>query len=132
MKISFENKIFLGFIVNILVVIASGSIFIARLNKQRDTSMDNTLDWIEISLFALTIVLLIIVYFIIRSQLQTNKISQKLLYENKQLLRSIIDYTSSPIFIKKLNGEYLLINKQFGDLFKIPMKKYWEKRIMIS
>jgi transcriptional regulator with PAS, ATPase and Fis domain len=83
-------------------------------------------------LFALTIVLLIIVYFIIRSQLQTNKISQKLLYENKQLLRSIIDYTSSPIFIKKLNGEYLLINKQFGDLFKIPMKKYWEKRIMIS
>jgi preprotein translocase subunit YajC len=132
MKISFENKIFLGFIVNILVVIASGSIFIARLNKQRDTSMDNTLDWIEISLFALTIVLLIIVYFIIRSQLQTNKISQKLLYENKQLLRSIIDNTSSPIFIKKLNGEYLLINKQFGDLFKIPMKKYWEKRIMIS
>jgi preprotein translocase subunit YajC len=132
MKISFENKMFLGFIVNILVVIASGSIFIARLNKQRDTSMDNTLDWIEISLFALTIVLLIIVYFIIRSQLQTNKISQKLLYENKQLLRSIIDNTSSPIFIKKLNGEYLLINKQFGDLFKIPMKKYWEKRIMIS
>jgi PAS domain-containing protein len=132
MKISFENKIFLGFMVNILVVIASGSIFIARLNKQRDTSMDNTLDWIEISLFALTIVLLIIVYFIIRSQLQTNKISQKLLYENKQLLRSIIDNTSSPIFIKKLNGEYLLINKQFGDLFKIPMKKYWEKRIMIS
>jgi PAS domain S-box-containing protein len=79
--------------------------------------MDNTLDWIEIS-FALSIVLLIVVYFI-RSQLQANKVSQKLLYENKQLLQSITDNTSSPIFIKKLNGEYLLINKQFGDLFKI-------------
>jgi hypothetical protein len=34
--------------------------------------MDNTLDWIEISLFALSIVLLIVVYFI-RSQLQLIK-----------------------------------------------------------
>ncbi|MGO4817976.1 PAS domain S-box protein [Flavobacterium sp. W22_SRS_FP1] len=119
MKISFEKKIFLGFIVNVLVVIASGWIFIARLNKQRDLTMDTILNWIEVSLFALSIVLLIIVYFIIRSQLHANKISRDLLYENKQLLQSITDNTSSPIFIKKLNGEYLLINKQFGDLFKI-------------
>jgi uncharacterized protein involved in cysteine biosynthesis len=48
MKISFEKKIFLGFIVNILVV--AGWIFITRLNEERDTTMDNTLDWIEISL----------------------------------------------------------------------------------
>jgi PAS domain S-box-containing protein len=119
MKISFEKKIFLGFIVNVLVVIASGWIFIARLNKQRDLTMDTTLDWIEVSLFVLSILLLIIVYFIIRSQLHAKKVSRDLLYENKQLLQSIIDNTSNPIFIKKLNGEYLLINKQFGDLFKI-------------
>jgi PAS domain S-box-containing protein len=119
MKISFEKKIFLGFIVNILVVIASGWIFISRLNKQRDIAMDATLDWIEISLFALSILLLVIVYFIIRSQLHAKKISRNLLDENRQLLQSIIDNTTNPIFIKKLNGEYLLINKQFGDLFKI-------------
>jgi len=119
MKISFEKKIFLGFIINVLVVIASGWIFIARLNRQRDITMDTTLDWIEVSLFALSIILLVIVYFIIRSQLHARKISQDLLYENRQLLQSIIDNTSNPIFIKKLNGEYLLTNRQFGDLFKI-------------
>lgn len=119
MKISFEKKIFLGFIINVLVVIASGWIFISRLNKQRNIMMDSTLDWIEVSLFALSLLLLIIVYFIIRSQLHAKKISRDLLYENKQLLQSIIDNTSNPISIKKLNGEYLLINKQFGDLFEI-------------
>jgi hypothetical protein len=79
-----------------------------RLNEERDTTMDNTLDWIEISLFALSIVLLIVVYFIIRSQLQANKVSQKLLYENKQLLQSITDNTSSPIFIKKIKRRILI------------------------
>jgi uncharacterized protein involved in cysteine biosynthesis len=100
MKISFEKKIFLGFIVNILVVIASGWIFISRLNKQRDIAMDATLDWIEISLFALSILLLVIVYFIIRSQLHAKKISQNLLDENRQLLQSIIDNTTICLKLK--------------------------------
>jgi PAS domain-containing protein len=78
--------------------------------------MDNTLDWIEISLFALSIVLLIVVYFIIRSHKLIK--FHKNYYENKQLLQSITD-TPAPSSLKKLNGEYLLINKQFGDLFKI-------------
>ena len=119
MKISFEKKIFLGFIINLLVVIASGWVFISRLNKHRDQTMDSTLNWIELSLFVLSIILLTIVYFIIRSQLRAKNISQNLLLENKQLLQSIIDNTSNPIFIKKINGEYLLINKQFESLFQI-------------
>jgi PAS domain S-box-containing protein len=119
MKISFEKKVFLGFVINVLVVIASGWIFISRLDKQRDKTMDSKLDGIEVALFALSIILLIVVYFIINSQLKAKKISQKLLFDNRQLLQSIIDNTSNPIFIKRINGEYLLINKQFGDLFKI-------------
>lgn len=119
MKISFEKKVFLGFVINVLVVIASGWIFISRLDKQRDKTMDSKLDWIEVALFALSIILLIVVYFIINSQLKAKKISQKLLFDNRQLLQSIIDNTSNPIFIKRIDGEYILINKQFGDLFKI-------------
>ncbi|WP_278036256.1 PAS domain S-box protein [Flavobacterium nitratireducens] len=65
----------------------------------------------------LSILLLIVVYFIIRTQFKAKEKAQKLLEENKQLLQSIIDNTSSPISIKKLNGEYLLINKNFGELF---------------
>ncbi|MFE3871395.1 PAS domain-containing protein [Flavobacterium sp. ZS1P70] len=119
MKISFEKKIFLGFVINVLVVIASGWIFISRLSSKRDKAMDSRLNWIEIFLFFLSVVLLIVVYFIIRAQLQAKAISQNLLLENKQLLQSIIDNTTNPIFIKKINGEYLLINKQFESLFQI-------------
>ena len=119
MKISFEKKILLGFIINLLVVIASGWIFISRFSKQRDESKDVMLNWIELSLFLLSMILLTIVYFIIRTLLQAKNISQNLLLENKQLLQSIIDNTSNPIFIKKINGEYLLINKEFESLFQI-------------
>ena len=104
MKITFEKKIFLGFIINLLVVIALAWVFISRINKKRDESFDNTLNFTAISLFILSAILLIIVYFIIRSQLRAKKISQDLLFENRQLLQSIIDNTTNPIFIKKING----------------------------
>ena len=122
MKISLEKKILFGFVINLLVVIASGWIFISRLDKQRDKTMDSKLDWIELSLFGLSIILLIIVYFIIRGQLRAKNISQNQLSLNKQLLQSIIDNTSNPIFIKEINGEYLLINKQYESLFHILNK----------
>lgn len=123
MKISFETKIFLGFIINILVVVTLGWIFISRIDKQRDVTLDKTLDILTLSLFILSIILLIIVYFIIRAQLRAKNFSQKQLLENKQLLQSIIDNTSNPIFIKKINGEYLLINKEYESLFHLSSDK---------
>lgn len=114
---SFGKKIFLGFIINVVVVIAAAWIFLARINPERDTAIDSKLEIIEIALFVLSIVLLIVVYFIIKSQLKAKENAQQLLEQNKQLLQSIIDNTSNPISIKKLNGEYLLINKNFGELF---------------
>ena len=118
MNISFEKKIFLGFIINVVIVFAAAWIFLARINSERNIAMDVKLDVIEIGLFVLSILLLIVVYFIIRNQLKAKEAAQKLLEENKQLLQSIIDNTSNPIFIKKLNGEYLLINKNYGELFE--------------
>ena len=117
MKISFEKKILLGFIINLLVVIASGWIFVSRLDKERIKRMDSLLDLIELSLFVVSMVLLIIVYFIIRSQIRSINKSQHELLENKKLLQAIIDNTSNPIFIKEINGKYLLINKQHETLF---------------
>lgn len=107
---------------NLLVVIASGWIFVSRLNQERDQTWDTRLNWIEIFLFSLSIILLTIVYFIIRSQLRAKTVSQNLLSQNKQLLQSIIDNTSNPIFIKKINGDYLLINKQYESLFQTSNK----------
>jgi PAS domain S-box-containing protein len=79
--------------------------------------MDSLLDLIELSLFVVSMVLLIIVYFIIRSQIRSINKSQHELLENKNLLQAIIDNTSNPIFIKEINGKYLLINKQHETLF---------------
>ena len=101
------------------VVFAIAGVFILRINKHRNPELDNSLNWIEIALIILSIILLTVVYFIIRSQLRAKNRSQDLLLENKQLLQSIIDNTLSPMFIKKINGEYLLINKQFESLHKI-------------
>ena len=117
MAISFEKKIFLGFIINVMVVLAVAKVFLMRIDVNRDMAKDNSLEITAIALLALSIILLVVVYFIIRTQLRAKETAQKLLEENKQLLQSIIDNTSNPIFIKKLNGEYLLINKNFGELF---------------
>lgn len=119
MKISLEKKIIIGFILNLFVVFAIAWIFIIRIDNNRNQALDASLNWIEIGLIIFSVLLLTVVYFIIRAQLRAKNISQNLLLENKQLLQSIIDATSSPIFIKKINGEYLFINNKFESLFKI-------------
>ena len=119
MKISLDKKIIIGFVFNLLVVFASGVLFFYRHSQQRSRDIEVMLNWVESSLFVVSILLLVIVFFIIRAQLRAKNLSIDALLENKQLLQSIIDNTSNPIFIKKINGEYLLINKQFETLFKI-------------
>ncbi|MDP3557514.1 MAG: PAS domain S-box protein [Bacteroidota bacterium] len=116
MKISFEKKIFLGFVANLLVVFASAWIYLSDFNKDKSQTVNSLSTKIELYLFGVSIILLTIVYFIIRSQFKAKNIAEKLLIENKKLLQSIIDNTSNPISIKKLDGEYLFVNKQFEDL----------------
>jgi PAS domain S-box-containing protein len=77
------------------------------------------MDWLALILFVLSIMLLTAIFIIIRTQLVEKNVSGFQLLENKQLLRSIIDNTKNAISIKKLNGEYLLINKQYESLFHI-------------
>jgi PAS domain S-box-containing protein len=119
MKLTLEKKILIGFVINLLVVITSGWIFIARIGTDRETAWGLQLNWIEGSLFVLSIILLIVVYFIIKTQLREKKSTQKLLNDNSLLIQAIIDNTSNPIFIKKISGEYLLTNKQFNILFDV-------------
>lgn len=74
-------------------------------------------------LFSFSIFLLIIVYLIIRHYLKQRNETASSLEENQQLLQSILDNTSNPIFIKQINGEYLLVNKQFEYLFHYSNEK---------
>ncbi|MET0759798.1 MAG: PAS domain-containing protein, partial [Flavobacterium sp.] len=123
MKISFKKKIFLGFIINLLVVIALAWIFTLKFEPKKEENLDETWNWIAISLFILSIILLIIVYFIIRTLLHAKNTSQNSTLDNKHLLQSVFDSTSNPIFVKKINGEYLLINKKYASLFHISSEK---------
>ncbi|HMK07158.1 MAG TPA: PAS domain S-box protein, partial [Flavobacterium sp.] len=120
MRFSVEKKILAGFIINLILVIALAIIFVMRFDEHRNTLLDETLNFVELTLFVLSAVLLVIVYLIIRSQLRRKNISEEHLLENKQLLKSIIDNTTNPIFIKRINGEYLLVNKQYEILAQTP------------
>ena len=118
MKISLEKKIFIGYILNVLAVIASALIIINRLSKNNPTQSGLINYGVEFAIFGVLITLLTIVYFIIRSQIRAKDIFQNSLLENKQLLQSIIDNSSSLITVKKVSGEYIFVNKQFSSLFQ--------------
>lgn len=100
-----------------------GWIFSSHLDEHEGgLTINSILNWIELSLFVLSVILLTIIYFTIRTTIRVKNVSLELLAEQK-LLQSIVDNTSNPIHIKKLNGEYLLVNKQFETLFQIASEK---------
>lgn len=117
MKISFEKKISLGFIINLLVIFIIGLISL----KELPFSSNKLWQWISLALIVLSLGMLTIVFFILKSQLKTKYIYEQELLKNEKLLQSIIDNTSNAISIKKLNGEYILVNKQFQSLFASKM-----------
>lgn len=49
----------------------------------------------------------------------TRKQTERALEKNQQLLRSIIDNTTAVIFVKDLEGRYLLINRRYSELFHV-------------
>jgi PAS domain S-box-containing protein len=67
--------------------------------------------------YVCAVLLLFIVLFIIRHYLIERKKAETLLQGNRQLLQSIIDNTSNPVFVKELNGQYILANARFQSLF---------------
>ncbi|MCE3260203.1 MAG: hypothetical protein K0S12_1844, partial [Bacteroidetes bacterium] len=79
--------------------------------------LDRTYKWIFSILFILSILLLITVFFIIRYHLRGRVKAETLLEGNEQIIRSIIDRTSEPIFMKEIDGQYIMANKQFEQLF---------------
>ena len=113
MKISFEKKIVLGYIINLVVVFMIGFISI----RQIFFSSNKSWQWIAFALIVLSIGMLTIVFFILKGQLKAKKKSDLELLKNEKLLQSIINNTSNAISVKKLNGEYILVNKEFQSLF---------------
>lgn len=102
-----------------IVVGALMTIAIDRANGLVNQGFFNIWNAIELVLFGISILLLIVVYFLLRNQRKLKNEVDKLIIDNHELLLSIVNNTSNPISIKKINGEYLLVNDQFKSLFQI-------------
>ena len=118
MKISLEKKITAGYIINIAVVFALGLIYL----NQVPLSNNLTWHWVSLILIIISLGMLTVVFFILKSQLKAKKKFEMDLIKNENLLQSIIDNTTNPISVKKLNGEYILVNKQYQLLFESKEK----------
>lgn len=114
MRVSLERKILLGYIINILVVIVLGLIYW----KQLPLSTNELWHWVSLFLIILSLGMLTTVYFILKAQLKAKKQSADELFRNQKLLQSIINNTTNAISVKKINGEYILVNRQYQSLFK--------------
>lgn len=118
MKVSLERKILFGYIINMIVIIALGLIY-----WQKMPITSNKLWYmISLALIILSLGMLTVVFFILKAQLKAVKQSGKELLKSEKLLQSIINNTTNAISVKKINGEYILVNKQYQSLFESKEK----------
>lgn len=115
MKFSYKFKILLGYIINLIAILTLGFIYWNRILPENPQIWD----WISLILIALSLGMLTVVYFVIKSQFKAKNEAENDSLENRKLLQSIIDNTTNPISVKKINGEYLLINKQYETIYKL-------------
>ncbi|HKR05011.1 MAG TPA: PAS domain S-box protein [Bacteroidia bacterium] len=96
-----------------------------KLKSERDENRTHIKNFnITFDLMLVKIAISILtVFFILRFYFNARRKSEQLLSENKHLLQSIIDNTSSVIFIKDLSGKYLLINNRYEKLFHISAEE---------
>lgn len=114
MKVSIERKILLGYIVNTIVIIALGLIYW----RQMPLSYNKMWHSISLVLIVLSIGMLTTVFFILKAQLKAKNESEEELQKHQKIVQSIIDNATNAISVKKINGEYILINKQYQSLFE--------------
>lgn len=82
--------------------------------KNFNTSFDLLILKIAISILT--------VFFVLRFYFKIRRDTEEQLKENKELLQRIIDNTTAVIFIKDLEGRYMLINKMYEKLFNVTQE----------
>jgi len=85
--------------------------------KNKSEKLEKALSIVFYILFFFSVTLPIVGFFLTRYYIKGRSAAEMQLVGNKQLLQSIIDNTTNPVFIKEINGQYLLVNKQFQSLF---------------
>jgi two-component system NarL family sensor kinase len=90
-----------------------------QLKKHRDENQSFIRNFnltFDLLLIKIAITILAI-FFVLKYYFKERRKSDELLRENKELLETVIDNTSSVISIKDVTGRYLMINRQYERLF---------------
>ena len=105
------------FIRSIWVAIANGKIWKGELKNK---AKDGTIYWVDT-----TIVPFLnedgkpYQYIAIRADITERKQAEQALQESQQLLSAIIDNSTAVIYVKNLQGQYLMVNRRFSELFHL-------------
>lgn len=107
------------FIRNLWVTIAKGKIWKGELKNK---AKDGTIYWVDT-----TIIPFLngegkpYQYVAIRADITERKETEQALNESQQLLSAIIDNSTAVIYVKNLQGQYILVNRRFAELFHVHM-----------
>lgn len=105
------------FIRNLWVTIANGRIWKGELKNK---AKDGTIYWVDT-----TIVPFLdeegkpYQYIAIRADITERKQAEQALHESQQLLSAVIDNSTAVIYVKNLQGQYLMVNRRFSELFHL-------------
>jgi len=108
------------FIRNLWVTIANGKIWKGELKNK---AKDGTIYWVDT-----TIIPFLnregkpYQYVALRTDITERKQTEQALNESQQLLSAIIDNSTAVIYVKSLQGQYILVNRRFSELFNLSMK----------
>lgn len=114
MKLSLERKYLYGYISNSGVIIILGLIYWQKM----DFVGNSFWHWISLALILISLGMLTTVFFILKAQLKAKKRSEEEILKSEKLLYSIINNTNNAISVKKINGEYLLVNTTYQSIFE--------------
>ena len=113
------------FIRGLWVTIANGEIWRGELKNK---AKDGSIYWVDT-----TIVPFLdekgkpYQYVAIRADITERKQATEALNESQQLLMAIIDNSAAVIYVKDMEGRYLLINRRFCDLFHVSKQEVLQK-----
>ena len=90
--------------------------YLLKVRTQANAESSRNFIQFYFGLIALLILILTTFFMALWRNLKSRKKAELALLESRELLQSIIDNTTSLIFIKDLNGRFTLVNKQFEKI----------------
>ncbi|MBZ5859297.1 CHASE3 domain-containing protein [Flavihumibacter profundi] len=93
------------------------------VRKEANADSNEIFSRLNMILVAVLILLVTATFLALRHNTQISLKAKLLLEKNKQILQSIIDNTSSIIYVKDMYGRFSLVNKQFSKTYGITAEE---------